>query len=177
MNIPPLPDLKKASEVAKSLVAELDTHGPLLIGLAVAAVAASFLAGRLSPAWQLAIKAAAVFLVTYLVVLYWFLGRTVRDVKRHLRNLGREEKRLLRALFRQDKRTAHLNILFAPSASLIAKGILTYATSTIPVFSAPVVIQPYAYLYLRKRLHLLDLKESDIGEDECEDDSPWLTKP
>ena len=177
MTIPTLPDLKKASEVAKTLVGELDTHGPLLTGLAVAAVAAVFLGSHLSPAWQLAIRAAAVFLVTYLLVLFWFLGRTVRDVKRHLRNLGCEEKRLLRAFFRQDKRTAHLNILFAPSASLIAKGILTYATSIIPAFSAPVVIQPYAYSYLRKRLHLLDLKESDIGTDDYEDDSPWLTKP
>jgi superinfection exclusion protein B len=177
MNVPALPDLKKASEIAKSLVGQLDTHGPLLIGLTAAAVAAVFFGRSLSLPWQLAIRATAVFLLTYLLVLFWFLGRTLRDVKRHLRNLGREEKQLLRTFFLQDKRTAHLNILFAPSASLIAKGILTYATSTIPAFSAPVVIQPYAYLYLRKRLHLLDLKETDIGKDDYEDDSPWLTKP
>jgi hypothetical protein len=97
-----------------------------------------------------------VFLVTYLVVLYWFLGRTLRDIKRHLKNLGKDEKAILREFFLQDKRTAHLNGLFAPSASLIAKGILTYATSTIPILRAPVVIQPYAWKYLRKHLKLIE---------------------
>jgi hypothetical protein len=177
MNVPELPDLKKASDIAKSLIGQLETHGPLLIGLAVAAIAAAFFATGLPLAWQVAIRATAVFLVTYLVVLYWFLGRTIRNVKRHLRNLGREEKMILREFFLQDKRTAHLNSVFAPSASLIAKGILTFATSFIPALNAPVVIQPYAYDYLRKRLHLLDLKEEDIGKDDYEDDSPYLSKP
>jgi hypothetical protein len=84
---------------------------------------------------------------------------------------------ILREFFLQDKRTAHLNAVFAPSASLIAKGILTYTTSFIPALHAPVVIQPYAYDYLRKRLHLLDLKEEDIGKSDYEDDSPYYTKP
>src|SRR5438874_10455298 len=121
MPVPLSPDLKKASEIAKNLIGQLDTHGP-----------------------------------------YWFLGRTLRDIKRHLKNLGKDEKAILREFFLQDKRTAHLNGLFAPSASLIAKGILTYATSTIPILRAPVVIQPYAWKYLRKHLKLIDLKESDI---------------
>lgn len=177
MNVPPLPDLKKASEVAKSLIGQLDTHGPLLIGLAVTTLALSLFAGGLPAPWQFAIRGAAVFLVTYLAVLYWFLGRTIRDVKRHLRNLGKDEKIILREFFLQDKRTAHLNGVFAPSASLIAKGILTYATSFIPILNAPVVIQPYAYDYLRKRLHLLDLKEEDIGKSDYENDGPYLSVP
>jgi hypothetical protein len=115
-----------------------------------------------------------VFLVTYLIILYWFLGRTVRDIKRHLRNLGKDEKVILRQFFLQDKRTAHLNGLFAPSASLIAKGILTYVTSFIPILRAPVVIPPYAWKYLRKHLQLIDLTESDIGKEEYDDDSPWI---
>src|SRR5436190_5469427 len=109
MNVPELPDLKKASDIAKSLIGQLETHGPLLIGLTVAAIAAVFFATGLPLAWQVAIRATAVFLVTYLAVLYWFLGRTIRNVKRHLRNLGREEKMILREFFLQDKRTAHLN--------------------------------------------------------------------
>jgi hypothetical protein len=174
MPFPSLPDLKKASEIAKNLIGQLDTHGPLLIGLAAASVAAVFFTSRLPEAWQIISRLIAVFLVTYLIVLYWFLGRTVRDVKRHLKNLGKEEKGILREFFFQDKRTAHLNAIFAPSASLIAKGILTYATSTIPAFHAPVVIQPYAWNYLRKHLQLIDLTEGDIGKKEYDDDSPWI---
>jgi hypothetical protein len=175
MPVPLLPDLKKASEIAKNLIGQLDTHGPLLIGLAAASVAAVFVTSRLPETWQIVSRLAAVFLVTYLVVLYWFLGRTLRDIKRHLKNLGKDEKAILREFFLQDKRTAHLNGLFAPSASLIAKGILTYATSTIPILRAPVVIQPYAWKYLRKHLKLIDLKESDIGTKKYDDDSPpWI---
>jgi hypothetical protein len=35
MTVPSLPDLKKASDIAKSLIGQLDTHGPFLIGLAL----------------------------------------------------------------------------------------------------------------------------------------------
>lgn len=177
MSTPQLSDLKKASDFAKSLIGHLDTNGPLLIALTVASVAGVFASSGLDPKWRLAFGILAVFFVSYLVALCWCLGRRVRNTKRNLETLGVEEKSVLRDFLLQDKRTAHLNALFAPSASLIAKGILTYATSSFPALEAPVVIQPYAWNYLRKYPEAVGLTKADIGKANFEDDSTYLSKP
>ena len=162
MPLPSLPDLKKASDVANSLIGQLDTHGPLLIGLAVASVAAVFATWRLPEPWQIISWLAALFFVTYWIVLYWFLGRTLRDIKRHLKNLGKDEKPILREFFLQDKRTAHLNGLYAPSASLIAKGILTYSHLNYSHYASTGGYSAIRMEVPRKHLKLIDLEKSDV---------------
>jgi hypothetical protein len=177
MSIPPLPDLKKASDFAKNLAGHLHTNGPLLIALTTASIAGVFVCAKLRPEWMLAFSILAIFFISYLAALCWFLSRPIRLAKRDLKDLGVEEKSILQSFLLQNKRTAHLNALFAPSASLIAKGILTYASSTFPALEAPVVIQRHAWNYLRKHPETVDLTKADIGKAKYEDDSAYLTKP
>jgi hypothetical protein len=148
-----------------------------LLALAAATLTALLSSSNLPEQWQVVLRAFTVFFVVYLAVLAHFLGRPVRLARKHLKILGVEEKLLLRPFLLQDKRTAHLNMLYAPSASLIAKGILTPASSVIPALNAPVVIQPHIWKYLRKHPEYIGLTAADIGKSKYEDDSPWLTKP
>ena len=177
MSIPPLPDLKKASDFAKNLAGHLNTNGPLLIALTAASIAAIFASAKLAPQWTLGFLVLAVFSISYLASLCWFLGRKVRQAKKHLKALGVEEKLILQPFLLQNKRTRHLNALYAPSASLVGKGILAYATSTFPALEAPVVIQPHIWNYLRKHPEHVGLTQADIGKAAYEDDSAYLTKP
>ncbi len=177
MSTPPLPDLKKASDFAKSLIGHLHVNGPLLVALTVVSIAGVFASARLAPEWRLAFFVAATFFISYLAALCWFLGRPIRQAKRHLKSLGVEERLILQPFLLQNKRTRHLNALFAPSASLIGKGILAYATSTFPALEAPVVIQPHIWNYLRKHPETVGLTKADIGKADYQDDSAYLTKP
>jgi len=170
-------NLKKASEVAQSIVGQLHQNGPLLIGLAICSIIPSFLWTDLSQDTVFISRTISVFLFSYWLLVMWFVRRPIRAAIYHLKNLGIEEKELLKPFLLQDRRTRHLNGMYAPSASLIAKGILVYATSIIPVLNAAVLIQPHAWKYLTKHPELIDLTEEDIGRDEFEDDSPWLTTP
>jgi MFS family permease len=160
-----MPDLKKASDFAASLISRLDTSGPFLIGLATASIVGVFASLGLPTEWQFVFRILAVFFVTYVIVLKWFLHRPIREVKRHLKNLGVEEKALLKQFLLQNKRTTSLSMFDPPSASLIAKGILGFTTGYIPAFNAPIVIQPYAWKYLHKYPEKVDLTKADIGKD------------
>jgi hypothetical protein len=177
MSTPQLSDLKKASDLAKSLIGHLDSNGPLLIALTVASVSGAFASAGLGPKWRLAFGILSIFFVSYLAALCWCLGRRFRHIKRNIKTLGVEEKLVLRDFLLENKRTAHLNALYAPSASLIAKDILTYATSSFPAVEAPVVIQPYAWNYLRKHPEVVDLTDADIGKADFKDDSTYRSKP
>jgi Super-infection exclusion protein B len=170
-----MPDLKKASDVAVNLITQLETSASFLIALATASIAGAFAPLGLRPEWQSVFRILAVFFVTYIVVLKWFQYGSIREVKRHLKNLGVEEKLLLKPFLLQNKRTASLSIFDPPSASLIAKGILGYATGSFPAFNAPILIQPYAWKYLRKHPEKVDLKKEDIGRDRYQSGAPeWV---
>jgi superinfection exclusion protein B len=170
-----MPDLKKASDVAASLIARLDTNAPLLIALAIASIVGVFASLGLRTEWQFVFRVLAVFFVTYIIVLKWFLHRPNREMKRHLKNLGVEEKSLLKPFLLQNKRTASVSIFDPPSASLIAKGILGFTTGSFPAFNVPIVIQPPAWKYLQKHPEKVDLEKTDIGTATYEsDDLPWV---
>jgi hypothetical protein len=172
---PQMPDLKKASDVAASLIARLDTSAPLLIALAIASIVGVFASLGLRTEWQFVFRILAVFFVTYIIVLKWFVHRPIREVKYHLKNLGIEEKSLLKPFLLQNKRTASLSMFDPPSASLIAKGILGFTTGVIPAFHAPIVIQPYAWKYLQKHPEKVDLNKSDIGRENLDSGDPlWV---
>lgn len=176
MPSPELSDLKKASDFTKSLVDQLHANGPLLVALAAASLATLILP-NLPSRWKIILFALSVFFIVYLIVLAIFLGRPLRAARKHLKTLGVEEKRILRPFLLQDRRTAHLNMLHAPSASLIGKGILAPASSVFPALTAPVLIQPHIWKYLRRHPECVGLTTADIGTADYEDDSPWLTKP
>ena len=59
-----MPDLKKASDYAASLIARLDTNAPLLIALAIASIVGVFASSGLRPEWQFVFRILAVFFVT-----------------------------------------------------------------------------------------------------------------
>jgi hypothetical protein len=83
-------------------------------------------------------------------LLFAFNFRPIRVAIHHLKRLGRDEKSLHRQLFLEDRRTAYINVLNAVSASLVAKGMLTWSSSIIVPLQAGVVIQPYVMEFLRK---------------------------
>jgi hypothetical protein len=96
-------------------------------------------------------------------------------VKYHLKNLGVEEKALLKTFLLQNKRTASLSIFDPPSASLIAKQILGYATGIFSAFNAPILIQPYAWKYLREHPETVGLTKENIGSVSYESGAPeWV---
>jgi superinfection exclusion protein B len=170
MSLPQMPDLKKASDVALNLITRLERSAPFLIALATASIVGGFAPLGLRPEWQSVFRILAVFFVTYIVVLKWLQYASIREVKRHLKNLGVEERSLLKPFLLQNKRTASLSIFDPPSASLIAKGILGYASGSFPAFNAPILIQPYAWKYLQKHPESVDLEKTDIGTATYESD-------
>jgi hypothetical protein len=106
-----------------------------------------------------------VFTGSYFTLLLWFARRSLRNLKRHCRELSTDEQELLSAYLKENKASEAFFAFHPPLCSLIAKGILTFASGTFPVDDAPVMIQPAAMRYLRKHPHLIGLKTSEIGTD------------
>lgn len=175
---PDITQLKKASEVALSLARDFGQNIVLVISIFLTSLALfSWNISFLKDAHG-ALLAIAIFSGVYSLLLLWQSYRPLREARHHLKRLGHDEKQVLKVFLTQNRRTMHMNIMYAPTASLIAKGILSYATSTFPAFGAPIVIQNHAYEYLADHPHLIDLKREEIGSAEYdESDCTWLTKP
>ena len=175
---PNLASLSKLSDVAVSLVRDFSKNRPFILALGVTSL------GVLAwfPIPDIRVRAVLVaiplFTFTYLVGLLWSSYRQVRQQRHFLRCLGEDEKRVLRLFVAQDRRTMHMNIFYAPTASLIAKGILSHTTSTFPAFWAAIVIQSSSYHWLCHHPKAIGLKKEEIGKDAIDDsDCIWVTKP
>jgi hypothetical protein len=169
--------LTKTAEIVRNVANDLSRNHPLAISLAITSSVSIYFSLQLPHGWFVAAVLLTVFLWIYFIQLIWFAWQPVRKARHHLRRLGKEEKLVLGIFLKQDIRTKHVNMFYAPTASLIAKGLLTVSTSVIPALSAPVVIQDYVWSYLRSRPELVGLSKDDIGSEDWEDDSPYMTKP
>jgi len=167
----------KASEVATTLIQEIRENAPLLLSLLVTSFVLLIFTWGLGIRWRLAFLALTVFFLSYSILQFVFRYRPVRAAIHQLKRLGRDEKELLQQLFLEDRRTAHINIFNAASASLIAKGILTWTSSIIVPLQAGVVIQPYVMDFLKKHPEYIELTRADFGREEYQDNSPWHRRP
>jgi len=175
---PNIASFSKLSDVAVSLVRDFSKNLPFIVALGLTTF------GILAwiPISDLRVRAVLValplFVAAYYVGLLWQSYRPVRQQRHFLRCLGEDEKRVLRLFLKQDRRTMHMNVFYAPTASLIAKGILSHATWTFPAFGAAMVIQSYSYEHLRRHPELIGMKKEDIAKEEVDDsDCTWMTKP
>ena len=127
----------------------------------------------------MAFLGATVFFFSYSALLFAFNFRPIRVAIHHLKRLGRDEKSLHRQLFLEDRRTAYINVFNfnVVSASLVAKGILTWSSSIIVPLQAGVVIQPYVMEFLKKNPEYIDLTRADLGREPYRDSSPWHRRP
>lgn len=175
---PNLASFSKLSDVALSLVRDFSKNLAFIIALGLT----SFGIVVVLPISDLRIRgtliALSLFALVYYFGLLWDSYRPFRQQRHFLKSLGKDEKRVLRLFLEQDRRTMHMNVFYAPTASLIAKGILSHATSTFPAFGAPIVMQSYSYARLCRNPHLIDMKKEYIGKDDIDDsDCTWMTKP
>ena len=107
--------------------------------------------------------ALSIFSLVYWLSLLWFAHKPTRSKLWHLRGIGTDERELLIEYLKQDKTCCYFHALHGPVLSLIGKGILRYAGSQVPVYDAPVMIDPYVMQYLRKHPNILKLTRKDIG--------------
>ncbi len=160
-------NIAKAADIAKSFVSEAMQNAPFILASLAAAVFLSLSPEPFIPANVAAYRwlfvCISVFISSYFLLLWRFAYRPVRDLKRHCHELSTDEIELLRAYLKQNKACAYFFAFHAPLCSLVAKGLLTFASGTFPAFEAPVMIQPHAMRYLLRRPHLVGLKLSDIG--------------
>ena len=148
---------QKASDFATSLIRDIQENAVLLLSLLVTSFVLLIFTWDLEIRWRLAFLALTVFFLSYSILQFVFRHRPVRAAIHQLKRLGRDEKELLQQLFLEDRRTAHINIFNAASASLIAKGILTWSSSVIVPLQPGVVIQPYVMDYLKKHPECIGL--------------------
>lgn len=173
-----LASFSKLSDVAVSLVRDMSKNLPLVVALGITSLGVLAWLPVSDLRARVVLVAFPLFAVFYYLGLLWDSYRPIRQQRHFLKRLGKDEKRVLRLFLEQDRRTMHMNVFYAPTASLIAKGILGHTTSTFPAFGAAMVIQNYSYYRLCRYPELIDMKKEEIGKDEIDDaDCTWMTKP
>jgi hypothetical protein len=88
-----------------------------------------------------------------------------------LRHTTKDERLVLRRYLKEERSVCNFSVFDGPSASLIGKDILIHATTTFPASDAPVAIQPYIMVNLRKHPELIGLTQADIGSTPMSDRS------
>ncbi len=104
-----------------------------------------------------------IFLGSYVLLQWWFAWRPVRQLKWHCKNLATDERDILAAYLKEDAACEYFFAFHGPVCSLIAKGVLIFASGMFDAFEAPVMINPYVRRYLRKNPDLVGLKTTDLG--------------
>jgi len=160
--------LVELSKVVESFVAKLSRNLPLLCGC----IALTAFLALTHPDEQVRYYSSAVgtFLVTYLIFWRWVDSRKRSHAKWDLKHLAEDERVVLRRYLKENRSVCYFPAFHGPVRSLIAKNILTDATTTIPHIDAPVVIQPFARIHLQQHPELIDLKHGDIGSVKLSDD-------
>jgi hypothetical protein len=160
-------NIAKAADIARSFTSEVMHNTQFILSALAASLFLSLAPQPFLPASVAAYRwlfaCISVFIGSSFLILLWFSYRPVCELKRHCCELSTDEQELLSAYLKENKACGYFFAFHAPLCSLIAKGVLTFASGTFPVFDAPVMIQPAAMRYLRKRPHLVGLKLSDIG--------------
>lgn len=175
---PNVTSFSKLSDVAVSLIRDFSRNLPFIFALGLTSIGVLAWFPRLDLRIQVVLTALPIFVFAYCLGLLWESYRPVRQQLWFLKRLGEDEKRVLRIFLEQDRRTMHMNVFYAPTASLIAKGILSHATSMFPAFGAAIVIQPHSFERLRRCPELIGIKKEDIAKREIDDsDCVWMTKP
>ena len=67
------------------------------------------------------------------------------------------------AYLEEDSACKYFFAFHGPVCTLIAKGVLIFASSMFDLFEAPVMINPHVRKYLRKNPKLVGLKITDLG--------------
>jgi hypothetical protein len=160
-------NLAKAADIAKSLTSDALRNVPMLIALFLALLFIAILPDRSLPKEMLTyrwiVTGACVFIGSYVLLQWWFAWRPVRKLKWHCENLATDEREILASYLKEDAACEYFFAFHGPVCSLIAKGVLTFASNMFDAFEAPVMINPHVRLYLRKKPDLVGLKTADLG--------------
>src|SRR5206468_871668 len=131
---PNIASFSKLSDVAVSLVRDFSKNQPFVLALGVTSLGVLAWIPIPDVRVRAVLIALPLFVFVYYLGLLWDSYRPIRQQRHFLTRLGEDEKRVLRIFLEQNRRTMHMNVFYAPTASLIAKGILSHATSTFPAF-------------------------------------------
>lgn len=115
--------------------------------------------------------AAGIFFVIYMIVLRHIEAARINHAIRYLRHTTKDERLVLCRYLKEERSVCNFSVFDGPSASLIGNGILIRATTTFPASDAPVAIQPYIMVHLRKHPELIGLTQADIGSTPMSDTS------
>jgi hypothetical protein len=169
--------LTKVADSIEKITRGAFSHAPTIISLLWTSWCAVGLSFWRPFDYRFALVCASCFLTVFVLSSWWYARRPYREAKHFAKRLGKDEKMVLQLFLRQGASTRHVNMFYAPTASLIAKQLLVNATSIVPPLKAPVVIEPHVLEYLRKHPELVDLKKEELGIDDYEDEHAYLTRP
>lgn len=160
-------NITKAADIAKSISSEALRNVPLHIALFLGLLFVSVLPDPNVPKELLAYRwvtiGACVFIGSYILLQWWFAWRPVRQLKWHCENLATDEREILASYLKEDAACEYYFAFHGPVCSLIAKGVLIFASGMFDAFEAPVMIHPQVRRYLRKNPGLVGLKLTDLG--------------
>jgi hypothetical protein len=170
MNIPSPSDMIEASKVAVSFVSEIGNNVPLILSAMIVSAFCALTFPDMHIRYYAV--AASVFFVVYVIVLRHIQTFKNRSQIWNLKHsITKDERLILHRYLKEDRSICYFPIFYGASVSLIAKGILTYATAIFPSHHAPVAIQPYVLVYLRKHPGVIGLTKADIGSEPLADDA------
>ena len=172
---PPDP-LFKAADIVKSFAVDLGKNVHFIFAIVCISLFLSVGCNSWFPShvndYRWLSVAILIFSVSYWGSLLYFAHKPTRVKLWHLKSIGTDERNILVGYLREDRTCRTFYALHGPVMSLIAKGILRYASSMIPLHDAQVMIDPYVMLHLRDHPEILKLSKSDIGGVPLSEDRP-----
>ena len=164
-----LEQVQKASEIAKTLVSDLQSNTILLLSALFASVFLcglpdSFLPGRVSN-FRWMFFALAIFLWTYCFLVVWNEKYRVRKAIWNLKHLGIDESTILVEYLKQNKTVAYFHMPHGPVFALVSKGILWFPANLIDPVGTPVAIQPFIMVCVKKHPEIIGLNIGEIGSE------------
>ena len=164
----PTSQLVEASKVAVSFLSKAANSIPVIFGFMAVSVflALSFPDEHI----RYYSIASGIFFVIYMIVLRHVQMTYRRHAIWALKHLTKDERLVLQRYLKEDRAVCNFSVFHGASASLIGQGILVHATGTFPAFDAPVALQPYVRIYLRKHPELVGLKPDELGAAKLQDE-------
>jgi hypothetical protein len=160
-------NLAKAADIAKSVSTKTLNNVPMILALCFISAVLGFASEAFLPKeWAMykgVFLSLSIFLGVYTLLQWWFAWRPFRYLKWHCKNLASDERAILVAYLKEDASCEYFSAFHGPVCSLIAKRILSFASGVFDAREAPVMIDPYIRVYLRKHPEILGLKASELG--------------
>jgi hypothetical protein len=162
--------IEAAAKIIKPMLVHIAADVSLVCSIGIGFIALCFFPASVLPPpvesakWAFALVAICAFLY----LLFRRLARYYNEIhvrKRLLAHLGRDEKNILCVFIKQCKSADHYDVMNAPVAALLSKGLLYYPSAFILPLHMNVAIQPWVFRYLCKHPGVIGLKPGEVGSE------------